>query len=55
MDESDRPSVPATERARAALRKAGIVLPESELAELADGLRALERLLETVRTGRPEP
>jgi hypothetical protein len=43
------------ERAEALLRDAGIVLPEDEIAALAEGLAALQRLLDIVRAGRPAP
>jgi hypothetical protein len=43
------------ERAEALLRDAGIVLPEDEIVALAEGLAALQRLLDIARAGRAAP
>jgi hypothetical protein len=57
LDENDQ--APATtsahDRVSAALREAGIELPEAELAEIAEATQALQRLLDIVRAGRPLP
>lgn len=55
MDEDDRASPAAVERARAVLRNAGIVLPDDEVVAFADGLAALQRLLDIVRAPRIAP
>ena len=49
MDEDDRASPAAVEHAQAVLREAGIVLPDAEVVAFADGLAALQRLLDIVR------
>jgi hypothetical protein len=54
MDENSPASRAAVERAQALLRDAGIVLSDDEIVALADGLVALQRLLDIVRS-RPEP
>jgi hypothetical protein len=53
MSESSQAS--QRERAEALLRAAGIVLPEDEVTALAEGLAALQRLLDIVRAERPAP
>jgi hypothetical protein len=55
MDETPRPSPPDLDRARALLDAAGIALPEDEVVACAQGLGALQRLLDLVRVERRAP